>query len=113
MELVKLPSSPQLLLKIIELLFKEETSSEKLLPIISVDIALTAKIMEVRCTSLITDQEKPSSLHGTIRKLPFDAVKNIVMVHAIEQFFSSQPIEDNRYFKNFGETLYIPQSPHN
>ncbi|MEZ5581667.1 MAG: HDOD domain-containing protein [Candidatus Competibacteraceae bacterium] len=99
MELVKLPSSPRLLLRIIELLFKEEVSCENLLPIISVDIALTAKIIEVYCTSLITDQRKPSSLHGAVRTLHFDAVKNIVMVHAIEQFFSSQPAEENSYFK--------------
>ncbi|MEE4377105.1 MAG: HDOD domain-containing protein [Candidatus Competibacteraceae bacterium] len=99
MELIKLPSPPGLLNKIIELTLEEEVSREKLLPIISIDIALTAKIMEVHCTEFTAGQKKPSSLHGTIKKLHFDAVKNIVMVHAIEQFFSSQPIEDNSHFR--------------
>ncbi|MFO7494539.1 MAG: HDOD domain-containing protein [Desulfobacterales bacterium] len=82
-----LPSLPQVLLKLIEVCNREETSPGELADVILKDPAISAKVMQLVNSAYIGLVNKPSGLAQAVVYLGADTVKNIALCAAVLQVF--------------------------
>lgn len=83
----RLPSLPQVLLKLIEVCNREETTPGELAEVILKDPAISAKVMQLVNSAFIGLVNKPGSLEQAVVYLGADTVKNIALCAAVLQVF--------------------------
>jgi HD-like signal output (HDOD) protein/signal transduction histidine kinase len=87
-ELVRLPSPPHILSKLLDICHNPDSSTNDLADIISFDAALTCKlIMAVNKATFATDQPV-TSLEQAISLIDHDLVKSMVITSSIQQLFA-------------------------
>ncbi len=83
-----LPSLPQVLLKLIEACRNEETTIRDIAKIISVDSALSARILGIVNSPFYRRAEKISRIDDALFQLGRDSVRNIAVSASVHQVFS-------------------------
>ncbi len=90
-EKIKLPSPPAIALKILEAVRKDENSFDELAQIISVDPALTVRILKIANSSLYGFPNPVDSLSQATALIGTNALKNIALSFVIVQDFQDAP----------------------
>jgi len=90
-EKIKLPSPPAIALKILEAVRKDENSFEELARIISVDPALSIRILKIANSSLYGFPNPVESLSQATALIGTNALKNIALSFVIVQDFQEAP----------------------
>jgi diguanylate cyclase (GGDEF)-like protein len=88
-----LPSLPAIAVKIIQEIRKDKSSIGKLADIISVDPALTAKMLKVANSSFYGLSYKIDSVQGAINVLGLEAIKNIALSFVIVKGFKRDSVD--------------------
>jgi HD-like signal output (HDOD) protein/signal transduction histidine kinase len=103
-DVTHLPSLPHVLLKLLEICNKEDSTFADLAQVISQDSALSAKIMSVASSARYGKPGKVDSLVGTLMLLGMDAVKSVAISASIFHVFSqlSNPalLDLKRYWRH-------------
>ena len=87
-ELVRLPSPPHILIKLLDICHDPDSTTDDLADIISFDAALTSKlIMAVNRATVETDQPV-TNLEQAITLIDHDLVKSMVITSSIQQLFA-------------------------
>jgi diguanylate cyclase (GGDEF)-like protein len=89
-----LPSLPAVAVKIIQEIRKDKSSIGKLADIISVDPALTAKMLKVANSSFYGLSYQIDSVQGAINVLGLDAIKNIALSFVIVKGFKRDSVDE-------------------
>ncbi len=90
-EKMKLPSPPAIALKILQAVRNEENTFDELAQIISVDPALTARILKIANSSLYHLPASVESLGKAVALIGTNALKNIALSFVIVQNFQDAP----------------------
>lgn len=85
--LARLPSVPQVLLRLLELCQKDSTSINDIVTLIGSDVALAARIMNVASSASHYGRQKPSTLTQCVNILGLGMVKTLVINESIFQVF--------------------------
>ncbi len=91
-ENIQLPSLPAVAIKILDAVKEEETALVKLAEIISVDPALSAKMLKVANSSLFALSNEVTSISRAIIVLGIDTVKNIALSFVLIKNMSSKDV---------------------
>ncbi|MCD6580403.1 MAG: HDOD domain-containing protein, partial [Desulfuromusa sp.] len=91
-ENIQLPSLPAVAIKILDAVKEEETALVKLAEIISVDPALSAKMLKVANSSLFALSNEVTSISRAIIVLGIDSVKNIALSFVLIKNMSSNDV---------------------
>lgn len=97
----KLPSIPQVLLKLIEACHKVDVSFEELSGIIQQDAALSAKIIAVGNSPVYAQWNGIKDFNRLLVVLGVGAIKSIAITSAVHQFFSQFDSDTDRVMRRF------------
>jgi len=101
LETGKLPSIPQVLLKLIEACHKVDVSFEELSSIIQQDAALSAKIISVGNSPVYAQWRGIKDFNRLLVVLGLGTIKSIAITSAVHQFFSQFDGETDRVMRGF------------
>lgn len=88
LSLARLPMMPQVLVKLLELLHKEDVSLREMAALISCDAGMVAKIMSFASSALMHGRTRPANLEVCLNMLGMNAVKVIVINESVLQVFN-------------------------
>jgi HD-like signal output (HDOD) protein/nitrogen-specific signal transduction histidine kinase len=88
MELVRLPSPPHILSKLLDVCHDPDSSISDLSDIISTDATLTSKIITAVNSAAFAIDQPVNDLEHTVTLLGHDLVKNMVIASSIQQIFA-------------------------
>lgn len=94
----KLPTPPKIYLEIENEINQEEISLNKIEKIISQDISLTAKILQVANSSYFCSAVKTSNIKMAINILGLNVIKSLIIFLHLQEH-SKQTTDENLYFK--------------
>lgn len=86
----KLPSLPDITLKIRREVANPNTTCERLAEIIAADPSLTVMLMRYACSPLYRTQQTPKSLDTAIGLMGIPSVDRLVMLHSVKSLFIMQ-----------------------
>lgn len=93
----ELPSLPAIAMRIIQEVKKDNSSIGELASIISVDPALTTKILRVANSSFYSLPYKVESIEKAVKILGIEALKNIALSFVIVKGFRRNPVDEFDY----------------
>jgi putative nucleotidyltransferase with HDIG domain len=96
-KIVDLPTIPQILMRIWKILDSPDSSSADLEKVISLDQALSAKVIRLANSPFYNTLYRVSNVKNAIVNIGFDAVKNMVIAVSVTSIFKKQK-GANRYF---------------
>ncbi len=88
MELIRLPSPPHILCKLLDICHDPDSSLTDLTEIINTDIALTSKLIMAVNSAAFAQNEPSENLQQAVKFLGHDRVKTMAVTASIQQFFS-------------------------
>ena len=100
----KLPSIPQALLKLLEIISDPDVELLQISQIIQSDPALTARILSVANSGAYCQWNEFKDFHRLVVVLGLDMVKTITINSAVQQFFSQFNVDDKGLLANFWKT---------
>ncbi len=95
----KLPSIPQVLLKLIEKCHQVDVSFNELADVIQMDAALTAKIISTASSPAYAKLNETEDFSRLLAELGLSTIRAIAITSAVHLFFSPQDEQSNRILK--------------
>ena len=100
-EVNKLPSLPQILIKLLRACRDDEICFDTISEIISNDAALSTKVISVANSPVYGHARHLDSLKHILMFLGLDTIKSIAITASVKQFFSRYSNEKSLFLKNF------------
>lgn len=86
--MARLPSMPQILLRLIDLCHQEDASMSELAAVISRDAGMAAKVFAVASSASFHGRGRPATLEQCLALLGMNAIKTIVINESVMQVFN-------------------------
>jgi HD-like signal output (HDOD) protein/signal transduction histidine kinase len=102
----KLPSLPHVLLHLIQVCHKPDTTIEELSDIVLKDASLTAKVVAIISSPTYARQGAVEDFRQILVELGLETIKNIATSAAVNQLFSRHSGETDDYLASFWNTSY-------
>jgi HD-like signal output (HDOD) protein/signal transduction histidine kinase len=102
----KLPSLPHVLLHLIQICHKPDTTIEELSDIVLKDAALTAKVVAIISSPSYSRHATIEDFRQILVELGLETIKNIATSAAVNQLFSRHSGETDDYLAGFWSTSY-------
>jgi HD-like signal output (HDOD) protein/signal transduction histidine kinase len=102
----KLPSLPHVLLNLIQVCHKPDTTIEELSDIVLKDAALTAKVVAIINSPTYSQRSTLEDFSQLLAGLGLETIKNIATTAAVNQLFSRHSGETDEYLATFWRTSY-------
>jgi HD-like signal output (HDOD) protein/signal transduction histidine kinase len=102
----KLPSLPHVLLHLIQICHKPDTTIEELSDIVLKDAALTAKVVAIISSPSYSRQATIEDFRQILVELGLETIKNIATSAAVNQLFSRHSGETDDYLADYWCTSY-------
>ncbi len=96
-KIVDLPTIPRTLMRIWQILESSESSFGDLENVISLDQALTAKVIRLANSTFYNTTHRVSNVKSAIVNVGFDAIRNLVIAVSVTSIFKRRK-DANRYF---------------
>jgi len=97
----RLPTLPQILIRLIEICGDENISFKELSRILSTDAGLTGRVLYLANSPYYRNQEKISHIDHALLRMGRNKIKNLVFSAAVHQVFSSSHGHDALHLKRF------------
>ncbi len=86
---IKLPSPPEIYLRVTELLSDDRTTVDDLSNLLATDGSLLTRLFKISSSPIICAGKKPTTINEIVMKLGFNFVKNLVFCAAVKEQFKS------------------------